>query len=178
MAPECQFLAQPLGLAENLLGSALIVPEAGLTAAGVEFGQALFLDLEVKDAPTSPGSGLPGRGSRPAPLRAASRVLQQDRTELDQAQGALAPGNNGVHAGAVDVVGADTTVAIAIEGCGIATVSAVSLTSDEIDECLFFCLLHYSPQCDGNHPLRRAALKMTGPGTRRAMARVYGLNSA
>ena len=111
-----------------------------------------FLDLEVKDAPMSPGSVSPDRGSRPAPLGAASRVLEKDRTELDQAQGALAPGDNGVHAGAVDVVGANAAVAIAIEGRRVATVSAISLTSDEIDECLFFCLLHYSPQCDGIRP--------------------------
>ena len=112
----------------------------------------------------SRGSVLPDRGFRPAPLGAASRVLQQDRTELDQAQRALAPGDDGVHAGAVDVVSADPAVAITIEGCGVATVPAISLTRDEIDEGLFFCLLHYSPQCDGNHPLGRAAAGVTEPG--------------
>jgi hypothetical protein len=38
MAPERQFLTQPLGLSENLLGGALIVPETGLAAARVEVG--------------------------------------------------------------------------------------------------------------------------------------------
>ncbi len=89
---------------------------------------------------------LPGRGSRPAPLGAASHVLEKDRTELDQAQSALAPGDDGVHAGAVGVVGADAAVAIAIEGSRIAAVPAVSLTGDEIDECRFLSLLHYSPR--------------------------------
>ena len=112
----------------------------------------------------SPGSASPGRGSRPAPLGAASHVLEKDRTELDQAQGALAPGDDGVHARAVDVVGADSAVAIAIEGGRVTAVAAISLTGDEIDEGRFFCLLHYSPQCDGNRPLRRNRDRMTGPG--------------
>ena len=90
---------------------------------------------------------MPGRGFRPAPLRAASRVLEKDRPKLDEAQGALAPGDYGVHAGAVGVVGADAAVSIAIEGCCITTVAAISLTRDEIDEGRFLCLLHYSPQC-------------------------------
>jgi hypothetical protein len=38
MAPERQFLTQPLGLAQDLLGGALIVPETGLAAARVEVG--------------------------------------------------------------------------------------------------------------------------------------------
>ena len=94
----------------------------------------------------SRGSLIPDREFLPAPLGAASRVLKQDRTELDQAQRALAPGNNGVHARAVDVVDTDAAVAIAIEGCRVATVPAISLTSDEIDECGFFCLLQLTPQ--------------------------------
>ena len=61
-------------------------------------------------------------------------------------------------------MGANATVAITVEGCGVATVSAISLTRDEIDEGLFFCLLHYTPQCDGNHPLGRAAAGVTEPG--------------
>ena len=111
----------------------------------VQFGQAPFLDLEVKDAPRLPGSVGPGRGSRPVPLGAASRVLKKDRAELNQAQCALAPGNYGVHAGTVDVVGADTAVAIAIKGSRVTAIPAISLTGDEIDECRFLCLLHYSP---------------------------------
>jgi hypothetical protein len=38
MVPERQFLTQPLGLAQNLLGGALIVPETRLAAARVEVG--------------------------------------------------------------------------------------------------------------------------------------------
>ena len=110
-----------------------------------------------------PGSVLPDRGFRPAPLGAASHVLEKDRAELNEAQRALAPGNYGVHAGAVDVVSANAAVAIAVEGRRITTVSAISLTGDEIDECRFFCLLHYSPQCDGNRP-QHSRGRLTGPG--------------
>jgi hypothetical protein len=38
MAPEGQFLAQPLGFAQDLLGRALVVPEAGIAAASIEVG--------------------------------------------------------------------------------------------------------------------------------------------
>jgi len=38
MAPEGQFLAQPLSFAQDFLGGALVVPEAGLTAAAIEVG--------------------------------------------------------------------------------------------------------------------------------------------
>ncbi len=46
------------------------------------------------------------------------KILEQDRPELDQPQGCLAPGDDGVHAGAVAVVGADAAVAVTVErGC-------------------------------------------------------------
>jgi hypothetical protein len=61
-------------------------------------------------------------------------VLKQDRAELDEAQGRLAPGDDGVHAGTVAVVRADATVAVTVEGCGVAARPAVTLTGDEIDE--------------------------------------------
>src|SRR5664279_1495181 len=96
----------------------------------------------------SPGSDQPDRGFRPAPLGAASRVLQKDRAELNQAQRALAPGDDGVHAWAVDVVGADTAVAIAVERGRVTTGPAITLAGDEIDEGRFLCLLQLSPQCD------------------------------
>jgi hypothetical protein len=144
-APERQFLTEPFGLAQQPLRGALVVPETGLSDVSVQLRQTLLFSLEVKDAPMSPGSAGPGRGSRPAPLGAASRVLEKDRAELYQAQGALAPGDDGVHAGAVDVVGTDSAVAIAVQGSRITTIPAISLTGDEIDECRFLCLLHYSP---------------------------------
>ena len=67
-------------------------------------------------------------------LVASLEVLQQDRTELDEAHGRLAPGDDGVHAGAVAVVRADAAVAVTVEGCGVAARAAVALTGDEIDE--------------------------------------------
>jgi len=38
MTPQGQFLAQPLGLAQDFLGSPLVVPEAGLASTGVKLG--------------------------------------------------------------------------------------------------------------------------------------------
>ena len=89
--------------------------------------------------------------------------MEQNRTELNQAQSALAPGNYGVNAWAVDVMGANTAVAIAIEGGRVTAIAAISLARDEIDEGRFFCLLHYSPQCDGNRPSACRGW-LTGPG--------------
>ena len=71
-------------------------------------------------------------------------ILEQDRSELDQPQGRFAPGDDGVHAGTVAVVGTDTAVAIAIEGCGIAARAAIALAGNQIDERLFLGLLHKS----------------------------------
>ena len=71
--------------------------------------------------------------------------MQKDRAELNQAQRALAPGDDGVHAWAVDVVGADTAISIAIERGCITAIPAISLAGDEIDECRFLCLLQLTP---------------------------------
>src|SRR5450756_626228 len=120
----------------------------------------------------SPGSSLPGLGFRPAPLRAASRVLEKDWAELNQAQRALAPGDDGVHAWAVDVVGADTAVAIAVERGRVTTGPAITLAGDEIDEGRFFCLLQLSPQCDCFTP---QSGRETG-SARPSMGGVYGVN--
>ena len=65
---------------------------------------------------------------------ASLEVLEQDRTELDQAQGRFAPGDDGVHTRAVAVGGADAAIAITVEGCGVAAVAAVAFTGDEINE--------------------------------------------
>ena len=126
--------AQPLGLAKDPLGRALVVPEAGRRRQRVELREARFLGGEVKAAPRSRGSARRGRGGRPGPSGPASQVLEQDRPELDEPQGGLAPGDDGVHAGAVRVVGADAAVAVAVKARGIAAVPAVALTGDEIDE--------------------------------------------
>src|SRR5258705_5553091 len=77
---------------------------------------------------------------------AGLEVLQQDRTELDEAQGRLAPGDDGVHAGAVAVVGTDAAVAVTVEGCRVAARPAVPLTGDEIDERRFLGLLQLVPR--------------------------------
>jgi len=60
------------------------------------------------------------------------QVLEDERTELDETQGALAPGDDGVHAGTVPVVGADPTVAVAVQRGGVATGAAVALTRDQV----------------------------------------------
>ena len=71
-------------------------------------------------------------------------VLEQDRTELDQPEGRLAPGDDGVHAGAIAVVGADAAVAITVERGRVAAGPAVTFAGDEIDERRFLGLLHVS----------------------------------
>ena len=76
---------------------------------------------------------------------ASLEVLQQDRTELDEAQGRLAPGDDGVHAGAVAVVGTDAAIAVTVESRGVTARPAVPLTGDEIDERRFLGLLQLVP---------------------------------
>jgi len=71
-------------------------------------------------------------------------ILEQDRAEFDQAQGRLAPGDDGVHAGTVAVVGADAAVAITVESGGVTARAAIALAGDEIDERCFLGLLHVS----------------------------------
>jgi len=77
-------------------------------------------------------------------LVAGLEILEQDRTELDETECRLAPGDDGVHAGAVRVVGTDAAVAVTVEGCGVAACSAVTLAGDEIDKRRFLGLLHES----------------------------------
>ena len=73
------------------------------------------------------------------------QILEQDRAQLDEPQRRLASGDDGVHTGAVGVVRADATVAVAVEGRRVAARSAVTLTGDQIDEGRFLGLLHELP---------------------------------
>jgi hypothetical protein len=73
------------------------------------------------------------------------QILEQDWPQLDESQGRLASGDDGVYAGAVAVVGTDTTVAVAVQRRGIAATPTVTLTGDEIDERCFLGLLHGLP---------------------------------
>src|SRR4029450_427285 len=61
-----------------------------------------------------------------------------------QAQGRLAPDDDGVHAGTVAVVGTDAAVAIAVQRGGVAAVAAITFAGDQVDEGRFFSLLHES----------------------------------
>jgi hypothetical protein len=133
-APQLDLGPKAVGLAQDLLGAALVVPEAGLAGQRLELGDTRFLGLEVKDAPRSTESAPPGRERWTRPLVAGLEVLEQDRTELDQPKGGLAPGDDGVHAGTVAVVGADATVAVTVERCCVAAGSAITFTGNEIDE--------------------------------------------
>jgi hypothetical protein len=51
--PELDLGSQAIGLAEDLLGAALVVPEAGLAGQRLELGDPALFRLEVKDAPRS-----------------------------------------------------------------------------------------------------------------------------
>ncbi len=143
-SPQGDLLAQTLGLAQDLLRRPLVVPEPGFAGSPVELGQVLALGGEVKDAPRSTRSARPGREWTQRPLGAHLEILEQDRTKLDQPQGRLAPCDDGVHAGTVAVVGADSTVAITVEGGGVAAGSAIPFARDQIHELGFLSLLHGS----------------------------------
>ena len=65
--PRVDLGAQAVGLAEDLLGGALVVPEPGFLGQRLELGDPLRLGVEVKDAPRSTGSVRPGRGWRTCP---------------------------------------------------------------------------------------------------------------
>jgi len=67
-APQIDLGAQAIGLAKDLLGPPLVVPEPGLAGQRLELGDALFFRLEVKDAPRSTGSARPGREPWTRPL--------------------------------------------------------------------------------------------------------------
>jgi hypothetical protein len=111
---------------------------------------------------------------RPDPLgQAANRgrvhsvarleVLKQDRTELDQAKRRFAPGDDGVHAGTVAVVRADTAVAVTVERCRVAARSAITLACDEINECRFLGLLQLVPLSLLGRSRARRAVRLGGP---------------
>jgi hypothetical protein len=160
-APELDLGAQAVGFTEDPLGGALVVPEPGFEILCVELGDAALLRLEVKDAPRSTGSARPGRERRMRPSVPDLEILEQDRSELDQAEGLLAPGDDGVHAGTIAVVGADAAVAVTVECRCIAARPTIPLAGDEIDERGFLGLLHGS--------LSSAAGRIDGRGVRGAM---------
>jgi hypothetical protein len=133
--PQADLRAQAVRLAEDPLGGPLVIPEPRFLGQCVELGDAGFTCCEVKDAPRSTGSGPPSREWPRRPLGARGlSFLEQDRTELDEAQGALAPGDDGVHAGTIAVVRADAAVAVAVQRSRIAAVPAIAFAGDEIDE--------------------------------------------
>jgi len=111
-------------------------------------------------------------------LTPALQILEQDGSQLDEPQGRLAPGDDGVHARTVAVVRAHATVAVAVERGRVAARPTVSLAGDEIDERDFLGLLHGLPslwcgrgwngawtRCAGGSggPERRVLAQYTGP---------------
>jgi len=160
--PQLDLGAEAIGLAKDLLGGALIVPEPGFAGQRLQLGEASLSCRKVKDAPRSTGSAPPGRGRLQRPSVSGLEILEQDRTELDESEGRLAPGDDGVHAGTVAVVGADAAVAVAVEGGRVAAGAAISFTGDEIDEGRFLSLLHES--------LTSWLIGLVGGGARRSGA--------
>jgi hypothetical protein len=150
--PDADLGTQAVGLAKDPLGAPLVVPEAGFEGQRVELGDAFLFRVEVKGAPRSTGSARPGRGWRTRPLVPALEILEQDGAQLDEAQRGLAPGDDGVHAGAVAVVRTHATVAVTVEGSGITAVPAIALARDEIDERGILGLLQRTPSiCGAGH---------------------------
>jgi hypothetical protein len=140
--PRVELGAQAVGLAKDLLGAALVVPETGFLGQRLERGDAFGLGLEVKDAPRSSGSVRPGRGRRRRPLIPALEILEQERTQLDEPQGRLASRDDGVDAGTVAVVGAHAAIAVTVQGRSVAAGTAIALAGDQIDERGILGLLH------------------------------------
>jgi hypothetical protein len=60
--PRFDLGTEAVGLAKDLLGGALVVPEPRLEGQCVELPDALLFGLEVKGAPRSTGSARRGRG--------------------------------------------------------------------------------------------------------------------
>jgi hypothetical protein len=58
--PQLDLGAEAARLAEDFLGAALVIPEAGFGRQRLELRGARFLRPEVKDAPRSTGSAPPG----------------------------------------------------------------------------------------------------------------------
>jgi hypothetical protein len=67
IAPEIDLGAQAIGLTKDALCGPLVVPEPRGEGQSIEFGETGFLRGEVKAAPRSTGSALPGRGWRTRP---------------------------------------------------------------------------------------------------------------
>ena len=143
--PGLDLGAESVGLAKDLLRGSLVVPEPGFEGQCVELSDAFLFRLEVKGAPRSTGSARRGRGSRTRPLVPGLEILEQDRAQLDEPQRRLASGDDGVHAGAIAVVGTHATIAVTVESGRIAAVPAIALARDEIDECGILGLLHGLP---------------------------------
>jgi hypothetical protein len=163
--PQLDLGTEAVGLSEDLLGAALVVPEAGFAGQRLQLCEARLSGWKVKDAPRSTGSAPPGRGRLRRPSASALEILEQDRTELDESEGRLAPGDDGVHARTISVVGADTAVAVAVEGGGVAAGAAIFFTGDEIDEGRFLSLLHES--------LTSRLIGFVDGGARRSGARTF-----
>jgi hypothetical protein len=144
LTPALDRGAQAVGPPEDLLRVVPVVPEAGRAGQRFELGELRVLGRKVKAAPRSTGSARPGLGRTRRPSTPNPEVLQQDRTELDQPGGRLAPGDDGVHAGTVAVVRADAAVAITVECVCVRTSSAITFAGDQIDERSFLSLLHKS----------------------------------
>ena len=160
--PQLDLGSEAVGFTKDLLRGALVVPEAGFAGQRLQLCEARLSGRKVKDAPRSTGSAPPGRERLRRPSVSGLEILEEDRTELDESEGRLAPGDDGVHAWTVSVVGAHAAVAITVEGGGVAAGAAVSFTGDEIDEGRFLSLLHES--------LTSRLIGLVGGGARRSGA--------
>ena len=67
VAPRRHLAAEAVGLAQDLLRGAAVIPEPGFLGQRLDLGDSGFLRLEVKDAPRSTGSVRPGPGWRTLP---------------------------------------------------------------------------------------------------------------
>ena len=166
VAPRRQIAAESVRLAHDLLGGTAVLPEPGFLGQRLQLGDTTVLASRSKMPRGRPDPfGQVADGGR-VHLVPDPQILEQDWPQLDESQGRLASGDDGVHAGTVAVVGTDAAVAVAIEGRGVTAAPTVTLAGDEIDERCFLGLLHGLPLCAGQGERGLGAL--TVPGARAA----------
>jgi hypothetical protein len=84
VTPQADFGFETVGLAQDLLRAAAVLPESWRECQGVELIDPRLFPREVKGAPRSSESAQPGPGRRWRPLGPDPEVLEQDRPKLDQ----------------------------------------------------------------------------------------------
>ena len=102
--PRLDLGAQAIGLAQDLLGGPLVVPEPGAwVSASSSATRSVFASRSKAPRGRPDPFGQVADGGR-VHLVPGLEILEQERTQLDEPQRGLASGDDGVHAGTVAVM--------------------------------------------------------------------------